>query len=643
MPFLVFLFLGLVSVSPNLSFSIVTDHENVNPYRKLGSSSSLCPLDIKGFRKIIQESNLRLMFLDVQTECHYMLQGIRLLHSQYLQSTGYFYPPPDASEACWVAYEGLIDELLPGFRIRSACGFKDSLMWETCLNITTRSQFETLISKSDLKNIWSSCNQSLSNSSSCSACLDSSSTVNEAYFGGLSDGNTSDCTGYPSIYAGAAANPYGPANFDTAKCLFSIDLFPTHREKKKHNVVFGAVLAGSVCGIIGAIGVIWIFWRRYRSKRKKKNMVENEMGFTPRRDFVSGNAKFFKLTFEEIKKGTNNFSRENIIGMGGYGNVYRGILPDGSEVAFKRFKNRSVAADKTFAHEVEVIASVRHVNLVALRGYCTETVPVEGHQRIIVCDLVRNRSLYDHLFGPEAEKKKLSWPTRQKIAIGVARGLAYLHCGVQPGIIHRDVKPSNILLDETFEPKLVDFGLAKFAPEGYSHLSTRVAGTMGYVAPEYALYGQLSERNDVYSFGVVLLELLSGKKAVMEFDGVNTLLLTDWAWSLVKQGRVLDVIDKGMPELGLPDDMEKYVLAALVSSHPILQARPTMDQIVKILEANFPVPSVPDRPFSLLESIADTEQSISFNDLSYSSGPEPFSCNSDHPILDQYGNGRRLK
>ncbi|KAH7543150.1 hypothetical protein FEM48_Zijuj02G0152700 [Ziziphus jujuba var. spinosa] len=546
MPFFVFLFLVLVSVSPNLTFSIVADH--ATPTRKLGSSSSsssLCPLDIDGFRKIIHESNLRLVFLDVQTECHYMFQAIRLLHSQYLQTTGYFFPPPAASDACWVAYEGLVDELLPGFRVRSTCGFKDSLMWESCLNITTRSQFEKLISQSDLQKIWSSCNQSLSNSSFCSSCLDSLSTVSESYFRGVNDGNASDCTGYPSIYAAAVANPYGPTNFDTAKCLFSIDLFPTHKKKKKH-VVFRAVVTGSVCGFIGAIGVVWIFWRRHR-KMKKKNMVENEMGFTPKRDFIGGNTKLFKLTFQEIKKSTNNFSRENIIGMGGYGNVYRGILPDGSEVAFKRFKNCSVAADKTFAHEVEVIASIRHVNLVALRGYCTETVPLEGHQRIIVCDLVHNRSLYDHLFGSGAEKKKLSWPTRQKIAL------------------------------------------------------------------------------------------------VIEFKGVNTLLLTDWAWSLVKQGKVLDIIDGGMPELGLQDEMEKYVLAALVSAHPIVQARPTMDQIVKILEANFPVPPIPDRPFSLLESIADTEQSIGFNNLNYFPSPEPFICNSDHPILDQYGNGRRLK
>ncbi|XVF31270.1 hypothetical protein REPUB_Repub16aG0131200 [Reevesia pubescens] len=201
-----------------------------------------------------------------------------------------------------------------------------------------------------------------------------------------------------------------------------------------------------------------------------------------------------------------NFSMENIVGNGGYANVYKGILEDGSEVALKRFKNCSAAGDATFAHEVVVIASISHVNLVALKGYCT------------------------------AKVKKLSWPIRQKIAIGVASGLAYLHYGAQP-IIHRNVKASNILLDDTFEPKLADFGLAKFTPDDFSHMSTRVAGTLGYVAPEYALYGQLTEKSDVYGFGVVLLELLSGKKAVISTDDHHTLLLTDWAWSLVEEGK----------------------------------------------------------------------------------------------------------
>ena len=181
--------------------------------------------------------------------------------------------------------------------------------------------------------------------------------------------------------------------------------------------------------------------------------------------------------------------------------------------------------------------------------------------------------------------KKLSWPIRQKIVLGTACGLAYLHYGAQPAIIHRDIKASNILLDEKFEPKLADFGLAKFNAEGMTHLSTRVAGTLGYVAPEHALYGKLTEGSDVYSFGVVLLELLSGKKPLETNEGKAS-LLTDWAWSLVQKGRALDVIEEGMPELGSHQIMEQYVIIAVLCAHPTLYARPTMEQVVKILETD---------------------------------------------------------
>lgn len=293
--------------------------------------------------------------------------------------------------------------------------------------------------------------------------------------------------------------------------------------------------------------------------------------------------------------------------------MYKGYLSDGSEVALKRFKNCSAAGDASFTHEVEVIASVRHVNLVALRGYCTATTPLEGHQRIIVCDLMKNGSLHDHLFGSSMEAGRLSWPVRQKIALGTARGLAYLHYGAQPAIMHRDIKASNILLDDKFEAKVADFGLAKFAPEGMTHLSTRVAGTMGYVAPEYALYGQLTQRSDVYSFGVVLLELLSGKKALTASDENHPSLVSDWAWSLVKNDRALDVIEDRMPELGPPEVVEKYVLVAVLCSHPELLCRPSMDQVVKILETDISVPSIPERPIPLVAHIDDIEKSIGSN------------------------------
>ncbi|KAK8473498.1 hypothetical protein PHAVU_001G147001 [Phaseolus vulgaris] len=284
------------------------------------------------------------------------------------------------------------------------------------------------------------------------------------------------------------------------------------------------------------------------------------------------------------------------------------MLFDGTQVALKRFKNCSVAGDASFTHEVEVIASVRHVNLVTLRGYCTATTNLEGHQRIIVTDLMENGSVYDHLFG--SAKQKLSWPIRQKIALGTARGLAYLHYGAQPSIIHRDIKASNILLDRKFEAKVADFGLAKFNPEGMTHMSTRVAGTVGYVAPEYALYGQLTERSDVFSFGVVLLELLSGRRALqIDTDGQPS-AITDFAWSLVRNGEALDVIEDGMPELGPTEIVEKYVLVAVLCCHPQLHGRPTMDQVVKMLEMEESVSSLIQDPMSCIAGRIDTEKSV---------------------------------
>ncbi|OWM85397.1 hypothetical protein CDL15_Pgr019021 [Punica granatum] len=597
-------------------------------------------MSFEALERLINGSSQPLKFLDIQSECHYVLQGLWLVRSDYIRTTGYFFPPQNSSEACWDSYQRVINSAINDFDVRSTCGFKTSLISETCMNISTRSDFERLVPESKLNDVSSSCNQSLEDDSSCKSCMNSLDSIQGPWSSlqGSFNGNRSDCSGYPYVYAAGVVNPFGPTDSGTYRCLFGLDFSSTAKKKHKHGQVFWGIVTGCTNGLIGALAVLWLLWachlrRRRRRRKNTDSLPEAESG-----GVIHGNAFPFRFTIEEIKKATNNFSRENIIGKGGYGNVYKGTLLDGSEVALKRFKNCAAANDSVFGHEVEVIASVRHVNLVALRGYCTATLPLEGHQRIIVCDLMRNGSLYDHLFG-SSSCQLLSWPARWRIALGTARGLAYLHYGVQPAIIHRDVKASNILLDETLEPRLADFGLAKFTPDGQSHLSTRVAGTLGYVSPEYALYGQLTERSDVYSFGVVLLQLLSGKNAVISVEDVETLLLADWAWSQVRDHRVLDVVDEGIPELAAPEVMEKYVLLAVLCSHPLLHARPSMDQVVKILETDSPVPSIPDRPPSLLSMINQVETySSSSNSYSPISRPRewPMSISrSDHPILDR--------
>ncbi|MCD7468018.1 hypothetical protein HAX54_005803 [Datura stramonium] len=569
------------------------------------AATSSCPLDFDAFRRMIDRSNKRIA-LNVTTQCHYIRQGLRIVQSDYLRRTNSsFFPPLNSAESCWSTYQNLVDDFIPYFNITRSCGLNTTfLISPRCMNITTRSGFESRLSPLALSDLVSSCNRSLENSAPCATCITSLSNL----LASLSD---ADCTGYAFMYTAAFANYFGPTNIGTAKCLFASDITPptSNQSNSKNNfdsiIIVIAVVCGLVFILLGVSSGYWFLWRWRRNKLSYKwENIRNDSNLASMR----GSTTLVRFTFDEIKSATRNFSRENIIGLGGYGNVYKGVLTSGCEVALKRFKNCSAGGDASFIHELEIIASVRHVNLLGLRGYCTASSPLEGHQRIIVCDLVKNGSLYDHLFGLRCNK--LSWPIRQKIAIGTARGLAYLHYGAQPAIIHRDIKSSNILLDESFEPKVADFGLAKFNPEGMTHLSTCVAGTMGYVAPEYALYGQLTERSDVYSFGVVLVEILSGKKALIAVNDGKPTLLTDWAWSLVREGRPLDVVEDNIPDLGHSEVLEKYVMVAVLCSHPQLYARPTMDQVVKMLEADIPVPIIPERSIPLIADLDDIERSV---------------------------------
>ncbi|XAR58505.1 Non-specific serine/threonine protein kinase [Bertholletia excelsa] len=572
------------------------------------SASPTCPLDFDVLRRHLRRSSRP--SLGACAKCHQVRQGLRLAESEYLRSTSNFLPPVSAADSCWASYQDLAGEFLGDFDIRKACGFETRWISEGCMNITNIHEFEGIVSKSALNDVVKACNQSLYNSATCAYCITSLSSLQAAYLNDGDAGNLSDCTAYPSIYAAAVNTQFGPTDEGTAGCLFGFDFSDSNnsRDKKKTIVI-------CVVGIVSGLTMLMcfsgfcFFQRGRRRTGKKANIYEGETSMTLRMESIDKSTNFIRFELDEIKRATNNFSRNNMIGTGGYGNVYGGVLSDGSEVAVKRFKNCSVSGDESFAHEVGVIASVRHVNLVTLRGYCIATPPLDGHQRIIVCELMKNGSLHDNLFGSPDKKKKLSWPVRLKIALGTARGLAYLHYGAKPRIIHRDIKASNILLDDRFEPKVADFGLARFTPDGLTHLSTRVAGTMGYLAPEYALYGQLTERSDVYGFGVVLLELLSGKKAIMPAarEG-QPWLLTEWAWSLAKDGRAMEVVEHGMTEMGSPEVMERHVVVAVLCSHPQLPARPTMDHVVKMLESESPTPAIPGWPVSIIASADDIER-----------------------------------
>ncbi|XP_022714977.1 proline-rich receptor-like protein kinase PERK15 isoform X2 [Durio zibethinus] len=245
------------------------------------------------------------------------------------------------------------------------------------------------------------------------------------------------------------------------------------------------------------------------------------------------------FTYEDLALATDNFSDPNLIGQGGFGYVHKGVLKNGKVVAIKQLKAGSGQGEREFQAEVDIISHVHHRHLVSLVGYC-----IIGDKRLLVYEFVPNNTLEFHLHGKE--RPVMNWSTRMKIALDAARGLAYLHEDCQPKIIHRDIKAANILLDNSFEAKVADFGLAKYSLDTDTHVSTRVMGTFGYMAPEYASSGKLTGKSDVFSFGVVLLELITGCRPVDKSQPFFDDSLVDWIVRALEGNISLDDLNEGI-------------------------------------------------------------------------------------------------
>ncbi|EFJ15482.1 hypothetical protein SELMODRAFT_118274, partial [Selaginella moellendorffii] len=284
------------------------------------------------------------------------------------------------------------------------------------------------------------------------------------------------------------------------------------------------------------------------------------------------------FSLKELHSATNSFNYDNKLGEGGFGSVYWGQLWDGSQIAVKRLKVWSTKAEMEFSVEVEILGRVRHKNLLSLRGYCAE-----GQERLIVYDYMPNLSLLSHLHGQFAPDNQLDWDKRMNIAIGSAEGLEYLHHNATPHIIHRDVKASNVLLNSDFEAQVADFGFAKLVPEGATHVTTRVKGTLGYLAPEYAMWGKVSESCDVYSFGILLLELISGKKPIEKLGPGTKRTIVEWAAPLVFQGRLTELVDPKLQGKFNAEELKNVVHVATMCAQNTPENRPTMHEVVQIL------------------------------------------------------------
>ncbi|KAL4627286.1 hypothetical protein ACB092_05G156900 [Castanea dentata] len=343
-------------------------------------------------------------------------------------------------------------------------------------------------------------------------------------------------------------------------------------ESDRSPPVDGKIVVGVVVSVLLLIfiilGILW--WKgcmRGRISREKEfRGLDLQTGF---------------FTYKQIKAATNNFNAANKIGEGGFGSVYKGILLDGTTIAVKQLSSKSKQGSREFVTEIGMVSGLQHPNLVRLFGCC-----IEREQLLLVYEYMENNSLARALFvlGPAGGRLKLDWPTRQKICAGIARGLAFIHEESTLKIVHRDIKSTNILLDGDLNPKISDFGLAKLYEEENTHISTRIAGTIGYMAPEYALWGVLTYKADVYSFGVVALEIISGKNNMKYRPNENCVCLLDWAMVLQQKGNLMELVD---PELGSEFSKEEAIImtkVALLCINPSPTLRPTMTAVVSMLE-----------------------------------------------------------
>ncbi|XP_030954195.1 probable LRR receptor-like serine/threonine-protein kinase At1g53430 isoform X2 [Quercus lobata] len=338
--------------------------------------------------------------------------------------------------------------------------------------------------------------------------------------------------------------------------------------------VGGGLSAGAIVGIVLASCVILVLilvFLRMKGYLGKKDLEDKELRGL---DLQTG-----YFTLRHIKAATRNFDPTSKIGEGGFGPVYKGVLSDGALIAVKQLSSKSKQGNREFVTEIGMISALQHPNLVRLYGCC-----IEGNQLLLIYEYMENNSLARALFGHEEHQLHLDWPTRRQICLGIARGLAYLHEESRLKIVHRDIKATNVLLDKDLNAKISDFGLAKLDEGEETHISTRIAGTIGYMAPEYAMRGYLTDKADVYSFGVVALEIVSGKSNTNYRPKEEFVYLLDWAYVLQEQGNLLELVDPRLGSSYSSEEVMRMLSLALLCTNPSPTLRPSMSSVVSMIE-----------------------------------------------------------
>ncbi|PRQ59243.1 putative protein kinase RLK-Pelle-L-LEC family [Rosa chinensis] len=362
-----------------------------------------------------------------------------------------------------------------------------------------------------------------------------------------------------------------------AKSLSLETLAKFPKAKKTHKEVIVGVSVGAALVFVFACGVLGFYVVR---KIKNRDVIEAwELDIGPHR-----------FAYKDLKKATRHFRDKEVIGFGGFGKVYKGTLPNSdTQVAVKRISHESRQGLQEFVSEIASIGRLRHRNLVQLLGWCRRRGDL-----LLVYDFMPNGSLDKYLF--ENPRAILSWEERFKIVKGVASGLLYLHEGWEQTVIHRDIKAGNVLLDAEMNGRLGDFGLAKLYEHGSNPTTTRVVGTLGYLAPELTRTGKPTPSSDVFALGALLLEVVCGRRPIEQKALPEELILVDWVWDKWKAGAILDVVDPRLE--GEFDEFEVVVVLKLgiMCSNNVPKARPTMRQVVRYLEGELLLPEAVASP-----------------------------------------------
>jgi hypothetical protein len=366
---------------------------------------------------------------------------------------------------------------------------------------------------------------------------------------------------------------------------------PSTSKKKVHNktaifaIAFG-VFFGGVAILLGLAHLLVLFrGKTSTTKNRSNNNCDIEaVSFNSNSGHLlvmvpGSKGDENKLTFTDIVKATNNFGKENIIGCGGHGLVFKAELPDGSKLAIKKLNCEMCLTEREFTAEVEALSMAQHENLVPLWGYC-----IHGNSRFLLYSFMENGSLDDWLHNRDDDASTfLDWPTRLRIAQGASCGLSYIHDVCEPHIVHRDIKCSNILLDKEFKAYVADFGLARLILPHKTHVTTELVGTLGYIPPEYGHGWVATLRGDIYSFGVVLLELLTGLRPVPVLSTSKELV--PWVLEMRSQEKQIEVLDPTLRGTGHEEQMLMMLEVACKCVNHNASMRPPIMEVVSCLES----------------------------------------------------------